>query len=192
MNTCQNCAAEIPAGHEVALRGKSRKDPTTVICSNCAADFERALQAETENPKVIVALLVGVVAALAASLIWYAVVAITDYKLGIIAVGVGWLIGQAVVFGSGRKRGPALQAISVGITIVAMALSEYLIVRHFVVEALTEEGYTDFALLLPLDVMAEIIMEGIKANPLTLVFWGIAIWASFSVPARRRLRRAEV
>jgi hypothetical protein len=192
MNTCQNCAAEIPAGHEVVLRGKSRKDPNTVICSNCAASFERALQAETENPNLIGALLVGVVAALAASLVWYAAVAITNYQLGILAVGVGWLIGQAVVFGSGRKRGPALQAISVGITIVAMALSEYLIVRHFVVEALTEEGYTDFALFLPLDVMVEIMLEGIKADLLTLLFWGIAVWAAFSVPARRRLRRAAV
>ncbi len=85
------------------------------------------------------------------------------------------------MFGSGQKRGLLLQLISVGITIAAMAVSEYLIVRHFAVESLARRGVTDIPWLLPLDVMLMLIVEGLKASPLTLLFWGIAVWQAFTM-----------
>lgn len=191
MATCANCGVAIPEGHEIVLRGKDKKAPNVTICPNCASAIERAFQAETEEPNLIGALLIGLGAALISSLIWYAVVVVTNYQLGIIAIAVGWLVAQAVMLGAGRKRGPRLQGLSVVITVMAMAFSEYLIVRHFAVQALAKEGYTNIPLLLPLDVMLILIVEGIKADPLTLLFWGIAVWEAFALPAQRRLRRAS-
>lgn len=191
MATCANCGAAIPEGHEIVLRGKDKKAPPITICSNCVSDIERAFQAETEEPNLLGALLIGLGAALISSVIWYAVVVITNYELGIIAVAVGWLVAQAVMLGAGHKRGPRLQGLSVAITVIAMAFSEYLIVRHFAVQALAEEGYTNIPILLSLDIMLALIVEGIKADPLTLLFWGIAIWEAFALPAKRRLRRAS-
>jgi hypothetical protein len=189
MADCTNCGAAIPEGHEIALRGRDKKAPILTLCSNCAFDIERAFQAETESPNLVFALLAGLGAALISGLVWYAAVAITNWQLGILAVGVGWLVAQAVMLGAGRKRGSSLQVISVAITLVTMILSEYFIVRHFVVEALTEEGYTDFVLFLPLVDMVELVVEGLKADPLTLVFWAIAAYEAFILPRQRRLRR---
>ena len=191
MATCANCGAAISEGLETMVRGKDRNSAPITLCFNCAVEMEKAFQTETEEANLLGALLFGLGAALATSLVWYAVVIITNYELGILAVAVGWLVAQAVVLGSGRKRGPALQALSVGITLSAMAFSEYLIVRHFIVEALREEGYTGIPLLLPLGDMLEVILEGIRANPLTLLFWGIALLEAFSLPAKRRLRKVS-
>jgi hypothetical protein len=189
MTTCANCAAEIQGGHEVLLRGKGKNSPDISVCFNCADELDRVLQAETEAPNLAAGLLAGLVAAALGSLIWYGVVAISEYQLGIIAVAVGWFVAQAVMFGAGRKRGRPLQLMSAIITLLAMALSEYLIVRHFIVEALRAEGQTDFLLFLaPADMLA-IIVEGIRADPLTLLFWAIALWVAFSQPASRRPRR---
>ena len=189
MATCQVCQAEIPEGHHVEVRGRGRQAQNALLCANCAGEIDRQFEAETENPNLILAALAGLGAAAIGALVWYGVVAIINYQLGIIAAGIGWLVGMAVVFGSGRKRGVALQAISVIITIVALVISEYLIVRHFIVKELTEQGFTDFVLLLPLGEMFELVIEGIKADLLTLVFWGIAILAAVATPARRRLHR---
>jgi hypothetical protein len=163
----------------------------SIICANCAASIERELEAETENPNILVAVLAGLAAAVIGTLVWYGVVVITEYQVGFIAVGVGWLVAMGVVLGSGRKRGRALQAISVAITLAALVVSEYLIVRHFAVELLAEEGITGLPLLLPLGLMIDLVVTSIGENLITLVFWAIAFWAAFSTPARRRLRRVN-
>jgi hypothetical protein len=178
MAACAQCNTSIPEGTEYILRGNKGSAP---LCSNCATNMERALQAETANPNVIGAVLLGLGAAILASVVWYAIVVITRFELGIIAIAVGWLVAQGVILGSGRKRGLPLQLISVGITIVAMGVSEYLIVRHFAVESLARRGVTDIPWLLSLDVILTLIVEGIKASPLTLLFWGIAVWQAFTL-----------
>jgi len=72
-----------------------------------------------------------------------------------------------------------------------MAASEYLIVRHILIQLAVEEGYfvNDVPLLLPLEDIWFLIIEGIKADPITLVFWAIALWEAFSLPAKQRLRK---
>lgn len=190
MAHCANCGVDIPEGGEILLRGKSKKAPTIAVCDNCAYEIERAFQAETQEPNLVMASLFGMGAGLAAALIWYGIVVTTKYELGIIAILVGWLVGKAVTIGAGKKRGTQLQLLSVGITLLAMTLSEYLVVRYFVVEMLSEEGYTNIPLFLPLGLVLELIGEGLKNNPITLLFWAIALWQAWSVPAARRLMRA--
>ena len=90
--------------------------------------------------------------------------------------------------GAGHKRGPVLQAFSLGITLVAMVSSEYLIVRHFAVQALALKGITGIPLILPPEIVFAILREGILGNPLSLFFWALAGWAAYHRPARRQLR----
>ena len=189
--TCSSCGSSLSVSQVVNIKGKRKSDPTMVLCTNCADQAEQAFQAETEDTNFLGAVLLGLLAAVVSALIWYGIVVVTDYQLGIIAVAIGWLVAQGVIFGAGRKRGSYLQAISVIITIGAMAASEYLIVRHILMKLAVEEGYlvNDVPLLLPLEDIWFLILEGIKADPITLVFWAIALWQAFSLPAKRRLRR---
>ena len=188
---CSSCGTSLSASQAVNIKGKRKSDPDIVLCANCADQAEQAFQAETEDANLLGGTLLGLLAGVVSALVWYGIVVVTDYQLGIIAVAVGWLVAQGVIFGAGRKRGVSLQVISLIITIGAMAASEYLIVRHILMKIAAEEGYlvNDVPILLPLEDIWFLILEGIKADPITLIFWAIALWEAVSLPAKRRLRR---
>jgi len=128
-------------------------------------------------------LVAGLVAAILAIVVWYAVVTISQYQLGIVAIVVGFLIGQGVLLGASRRGSPVLIGISVALTLLALVISEYLIVVHFVNEELAAQGAA-IDLLQPPGLMAEVVVESVKADPLTLAFWGIALFQAFTIPAR--------
>lgn len=133
---------------------------------------------------VVGGLVAGLVAAAIATGVWYAVVTISQYQLGIVAVVVGFLVGQGVVLGASRRASPALIGISVVLTLLALVVSEYLIVLHFVNQELAAEGAV-VDLLQPPGLVAEVVVESVKADPLTLAFWAIALFQAFTIPARR-------
>lgn len=163
------------------------------VCPTCASTslLAKAVQDERENPKLAGALLLGLGAAVISSVLWYAAVILTNYQLGIVAIAIGWLVAQAVMRGAGGKRGPRLQVLSVATTVFAMAMSEYLIVHHFTAQALVQEGYGQLPLLLPMQVMLTLVFEGIKADPATLLFWGIALWEAYTLPKAHRMPQAS-
>lgn len=129
----------------------------------------------------------GLGAAIAAALIWFSIVYVTNYEIGWIAILIGVLVGFAVVNGSGRCHGRQLQLISVVLTLFSMALAEYLITRQFLIEAFLEEGITNVPLMLPLNIMAELVWVGITAHPPTLFFWAIAMYVAFRIPQGQKV-----
>lgn len=191
MAACAACGTQLMEGRAILVQGKRKEDPPVALCPNCAGDAERKMQAETMEVNVPGAVLGGLVAAILSALVWFAVVAISNYQLGLLAVGVGWIVAQGVMFGAGRKRGPILQVTSVVITLIAMAVSEYLIVRHVINQILLDEGLIvkDLPILLPVGDALSLIMESIKAEPLTLLFWAIALFVAFGLPGKRQLKK---
>lgn len=141
---------------------------------------------QTSDPDMLTALLYGLVAGAVGAAIWFAIVVVTNYEVGIVAVLIGWLVGRAVVFGSGQKRGMKLQLLSVLIALAAMVGAEYFIVREFVVQYVTENAgaaqAAQIPLFLPLDIAVDFIVGVVQDDPLTLLFWGIALYAAFRVP----------
>jgi hypothetical protein len=133
-------------------------------------------------------LVAGVVAAVLATALWYAVVVISHYQLGIVAIVVGFLVGQAVVLGAGRRGSIVLVGISVGLTLLALVISEYLIVANFVSQQLAP-GET-IEVIQPPGFVLEVVIESVKADPLTLAFWAIALFQAFTIPARHLPRSA--
>ena len=91
-----------------------------------------------------------------------------------------FIVGQGVVFGARRHTSIVLVAVSVVLTLVALALSEYLIVAHFVSQEL---GFA-VDLVQPPDVFFGVIGDSLGADPLTLVFWAIALFQAFIIPWR--------
>jgi hypothetical protein len=128
-------------------------------------------------------LLAGVVASILATALWYAVVVVSHYQLGIVAVIVGFLVGQAVVLGASRRGSIALVGISVVLTLLALVISEYLIIANFVTQELAP-GET-IELIQPPSFVLDVVVESVKADPLTLAFWAIALFQAFTIPARQ-------
>lgn len=125
-------------------------------------------------------LLAGVVAAVLATAIWYGVVAATHFQVGIVAIAVGFIVGQGVVLGARRRTSIALVAISVVLTLLALVVSEYLIVAYFVGQ---EYGFP-IEVVQPPDLVLGVVAESLGADPLTLVFWAIALFQAFVIPWR--------
>jgi hypothetical protein len=138
-------------------------------------------------------ILAGTIAAVVASAVWYGVVVLTNYQVGIVAIAVGFLVGQAVALGARRRGHVVLIAASVLLTLLALAISEYLIFVRFFEQAAVAEGvavtFMELAVQPP-DFILEVIVESIRMDPLTLVFWAIALFQAFVIPARLLGRRA--
>lgn len=140
---------------------------------------------QTEGANMLGALVYGLVAGALGAAIWFAIVVVTNYEVGLLAVLIGAAVGTGVMIGSGRKRNLNLQLLSVTITLAAMAGAEYFIVRHFLVEYLVEQGQASASqvpMFLPLDMAWDFVTSAIQDDPLTLVFWAIAVWTAFRVP----------
>lgn len=189
---CSKCGAFIPEKRRISLPGKVPGPGSVTVCPTCTSTslIAISIQDEREDPNLAGALVFGLGAAVVSALLWYVIVVLTNYQLGIVAIAVGWLVAQGVMRGAGGKRGPRLQAVSVAGTLFALALSEYLIVRHFAAQALALKGYGNIPLLLPIETVLLLVTEGIKSDPATLLFWGIALWEAFTLPRQRQLHQA--
>jgi len=149
-----------------------------------ASEAKPRLPASPNN--ILGGLLAGIVAAVLATALWYAVVVVSHYQLGIVAIVVGFLIGQAVVLGASNRGSIVLVGISVVLTLLALVISEYLIVANFVSQQLAPGGTIE--LIQSPAFVLDIVVESVKADPLTLAFWAIALFQAFTIPARQLSR----
>jgi len=83
------------------------------VCPSCRSKVEQEIKQLTGDLNLLGALLLGAVAAAVVATAWYGISVVlgsmpTFEAIGI-AAGTGWLVGKAVVLGSGNKRGPSLQ-----------------------------------------------------------------------------------
>ena len=122
----------------------------------------------------------GLVGAIIASALWYAVVALTSWQIGLVAIIVGFIVGKAVVFGAGGRGSIPLVAVSVAFTLMALVVSEYLIIFHFISQ---EVGAANvISVIQPIDFVVMVAFESLQADPLTLLFWGFALFQSVAIP----------
>ena len=115
MPACASCQQPIPDAYfEVA--GK-------VVCGECRERIEAAYQSGSGLVRFLKASVFGLGAAFAGGLIYYITVRVTGLNIGLIAILVGIMVGQAVRSGSGNRGGLGYQVLAVFLTysaIVAM------------------------------------------------------------------------
>jgi hypothetical protein len=130
----------------------------------------------------------GAVGAIVSAALWYLVVTATHVQAGIVAIAVGWIVGQAVVLASGR-RSLDLVAVSVTWTALALVAAQYLIAIRLLNDLLVQAG-ADFQLPLFVSPGAtvDVVVAWLQDDPLTLVFWAIALFEAVVIPWRRAMR----
>jgi hypothetical protein len=144
----------------------------------------------------------GAIGAVLATALWYGVVTVTHWQIGFVAVAVGFVVAQGVVFGAGRHPSIVLVPVSLAFTFVALVVSEYFIARFLINEGLAEiqsllgttgyEGmemdYAGFLAWFQSATPIDIVRDSLETDPLTLVFWAIAGWEAFVIPMRAATR----
>jgi hypothetical protein len=101
---------------------------------------------------------------------------------GLAAAVLGLLVGKAVVIGSGAARGRLLQAVSVAITLLSLLVSQYFVARQVLIEVTCCNAVPVPLLILP-GYAVGLVRDSLTAEPLTLVFWAVALWVAWRIPA---------
>ena len=96
-----------------------------VACERCKTEVEMKRSEGSGPGRFLRATVYGIGAGAVGAGIWYAVRAITDYEVGLIAIVVGLMVGGAVKKGSGGRGGPLYQALAVFLT-YASIVSTYI------------------------------------------------------------------
>ncbi len=184
--TCTGCGATSQSSEGWLLTPSADKQSVTALCPTCKMAAETELAQQSQGINMPRAALYGAVAAVAGAGVWYGLVLATDYKLGLVAIGLGWLVGKGVVWGAGNKRGASLQLLGGGLALAGLLLGEYLIVNHFVRQAV--EGFEGW--LAPgafLEIYPRMLAEGNWF--LDVVFYLIALYEGYIQP--RPVKLAE-
>ena len=92
------------------------------ICPPCAA-LKRAERESAGALGFSRALLFGAGAALAGSALYAIISAVTGYQFSLIAIAIGWLVGRAVMTGTGGRGGRKYQILAVLLTYFAITTS---------------------------------------------------------------------
>ncbi len=184
---CASCSKSLPGAEAHSFRGKKGED--VFFCPECKQKIDAELAAETADPNLFGAIVLGALAGLAAGAVWFLVEALTGYRVGYIALGAGYLVGLAVVWGSGKKRGSALQLVSVAITLLAVCGASYFSAIYNVNKYLAGEAAGEGEKLASYIWISPFHPELLKmvVSPMGVLIWGIALYIAFRVPQARKL-----
>ena len=116
---CSRCGKAIDASYfEVS---------GSVVCAQCRNELAAAHEAASATGRSLKgmsrAFIYGTGAAIAGAIIYYAVIAITDFEIGLVALLIGWMVGWAVMRGSGHRGGRRYQILAVILTYWAVGLA---------------------------------------------------------------------
>jgi len=101
----------------------------------------KASQAEqVTTASLMPAVLGGAIAAIVGGVLWGLIVILTNYEIGYMALGVGFLCGYGVVIFSKGRRGTPMQMIAIVFSLVGILIGKYVTFFHFYKQAVAE-GY---------------------------------------------------
>ena len=106
--TCASCGKAITDQY-YEVNGK-------VLCDSCRRALETSWTSGSTAGRFAKALGLGLLAAAAGSGLYYAILALTGYEIGLIAIAVGFIVGLAVRKGSGGRGGWQFQALAMFLT----------------------------------------------------------------------------
>src|SRR5450432_3495423 len=92
-------------------------------CGNCRGQVEREIETSMSRARFLSALQYGLLAAAAGSVGWIVISKLTGYQIGIVAIGIGYLVGKAVRKGAGGFGGARYQVLAMALTYSAIALA---------------------------------------------------------------------
>jgi len=109
---CRVCAAELRQSY-FAVNGQP-------VCRACCDKVQQQAERGTPLVRGLRAVGAGAVAALAGAILYYAILAITGYEFGLIAIVVGLMVGKAVNWGGYGRGGWRYQTVAIALTYLAI------------------------------------------------------------------------
>ena len=131
----------------------------------------------------------ALLAAIAGGVAWGLIVKWTGYEVGIVAWGIGFITGTAVVFATRGGKGPVLQAIAIVASLIGILIGKYLSYA-FGVQEQAEEAGVELGLFS--GEMRSFFREDLDNvfGLFDLLWIGFAVYTAWRVPQRMRPGRS--
>jgi len=110
---CNACATAIP---DVYFEAGGK-----IVCASCRDKIEAMFHQGSRLGRGFKAIVLGTIAAALGAILYYAIIRITGWNIGLVAVVVGLMVGGAVKTGSGNRGGRIYQLLAVFLTYSAIA-----------------------------------------------------------------------
>lgn len=189
--------AGMPSASTCARCEKALTDADRVVASDrafCRACYEvlafevrQAAAGMSENVNYPMAVLGAVLGGAAGALVWWGFTVLTKIGLGLIAVGIGFLVGHGTVRFSGGKRTRGLQILAVAVGTVSFLIAAYLVNMTFINEVLAERGAPWRVSFPPLSVTMFYRVLEANFGIMKLVFLAIVIYEAWIIPRPLKL-----
>ena len=139
--------------------------------------------ATVETPprsNLALAILAGIVAAIVGAIIWAVVTITTEYQIGFMAIGVGFLVGFAVRLGNGV--GKVFGSVGAILALVGCLLGNFFTIIGFFAKT---QNINVLSALTAIDFSRIPEIMAAAFNPMDLVFYGIAAYEGYRFSQRK-------
>jgi len=153
------------------------EDQETVVSEH---EAQVALEALRSEQNLVNGTLAGLAASLAGAGIWAAVTIVTEYQIGWIAIGIGFVVGYAVRL-AGKGLDQTFGIVGGALALVGCALGNVIIITYYV--ALSENSaFMDIFTQLDLAITFDMLTSTFEI--MDVVFYGIAIYFGYKYSFR--------
>jgi hypothetical protein len=177
-------SSQVPDADAAAASDDTAEAQEPVLTDQQAAMLMQSLH---EEQNLLMGGLVGLFAALIGAGIWAGVTVATEYQIGWMAVGIGFLVGLGVRF-TGKGLAPVFGAVSAALSLLGCAVGNLLTFTWFIAEA---EGVPFMAIATQLDfaIATNILTSTFEA--MDVLFYGLAAYFGYKT-AFRQVTQADV
>ena len=144
-------------------------------------EAQRAMDFFRDEQNLVMGAVYGLVAALAGAAVWAGVTIATDYQIGWMAVGIGFLVGIAVRAG-GKGIDQVFGVTGAVLSLVGCALGNLFTVAWFVSQ---EYGVPIADVLSGLDLESAIELMSATFQVMDLLFYGMAVYFGYRYAFRQ-------
>jgi hypothetical protein len=186
--TCSRCQRALQGDDRVQAGGKT-------FCRSCyetlRQQLEQAVQGMSTDIRYPAAALGAVLGGVVGALIWWGFTVVTHFAFGLVAVAIGFLVGQGAVVFSGGKRSRGLQVLAVVTSLVSFVVATYLVNMTFLSQAYAKLGQTSRITFPPTSGDMLVTVLSASFGIMDVVFLAITLWQAWKIPAPLKLPKTE-
>ena len=187
-SVCSECG-KVGTSEDLFLY-KTKAGEEVHLCADCRKKINDSIEAEEKKVNIGGAIGLGSIAAIVGGVIWFYITIGTEREFGYVALGLGYLIGYAVVLGAGKNRSKQLQVIAGLLTLASIFVTEWYIQNHFLNAyfALHPADFPQFTPGEPLEMpmFGSAFLESLL-SPISLLIYAIGAYVAYQYPKPQKI-----
>jgi len=184
---CARCQTALSEGDRVTAQDR-------VFCRSCyevlKRELRRSVASMSEDINYPMALLGAVLGGALGVLAWWGFTVLTKIGFGLVAVAIGFLVGQGAARFAGGKRSVGLQVLAVVVGALSFLVAAYLVNMTFINEVLAQKGQAWRVPFPPASPGMFYQVLAVNFGVMKLVFLAIVVYEAWIIPRPPQLTTA--